>query len=129
MNYNIDKIELTLSGIYIFVNDFMKFLEQNSIQLKGQIKPGVKAKITDSELISIGISRSLLGIDSIKSFYGLGRSILIQCFPQLPNYEGLIKGLNRTVPTQIMMVQLLLMISKKMCKSKIFLLDSVDKLF
>ncbi len=100
MNYSIDKIDLTLAGIYRFVNDFLKFLDQNSIQVEGQIKPGVKPKITDSELISIGMLRCLLGMDCIKTFYGLGRNMLIKCFPGLPNYEGLIKGLNRTVRTQ-----------------------------
>ncbi len=37
MNYNIDKIDLTLAGICMFVNDFMKFLDKNSTHLKGQI--------------------------------------------------------------------------------------------
>jgi transposase len=124
MNYNIEKIDLTLAGIYTFVSDFMKFLDRNSIKLEGRIKPGVKARITDSELISIGILRSLLGMECIKSFYSLGRNILIQCFPKLPHYEGLIKGLNRTVPTQIMMLQILLMMSKKSCRSTIFLVDA-----
>jgi len=124
MNYSIDKIDLTLAGVYTFVNDFLKFLDQNSIQVEGQIKPGVKAKITDSELISIGMLRCLLGMDCIKTFYSLGRNILIKCFPGLPNYEGLIKGLNRTVRTQIMVLQILLMMSKKSCQSSIFLADA-----
>ena len=65
-----------------------------------------------------------MGMDCIKTFYALGHQVLKECFPGLPRYEGLIKGLCRTVPTQIMMLQLLLAMSKKACKSSLFLADA-----
>ena len=124
MNYNIERIDVTLAGVYTFVSDFLKFLGENRIKLQGSVKPGVKAKITEGELISIGMLRCLLGMDCIKSFYALGYSTLKKCFPNLPQYEGLIKGLNRTVPTQVMILQLLLMMAKKRCTSSVFLVDA-----
>lgn len=124
MNYNIETIDSTLTGIYTFVSDFLNFLDRNAIKLNGHKKPGVKAKITDGELISIGMLRSMLGMDCIKTFYALGAGMLKHCFPNLPRYEGLIKGLCRTVPTQVMILQMWLMMAKKSCRSAVFLADA-----
>jgi len=124
MNYSIDEIDLTLTGIYNFVSDFLKFLDTHSVKLGGRKKVGVKAKISDGELISIGILRSVLGMDCIKTFYALGKALFKSCFPKLPKYEGLIKGLCRTTPTQVMILQLLLMLSKKACDSIVFYVDA-----
>jgi len=124
MNYIKGDIENKIIGIYFFITDFTNFIRSQNLQLHGSKKRGIKAKITDEEIATIGIVRCLLGIDCIKSFYTIAYPTLKELFPGLPKYKGFIKALNRTTYLQMLILQILLCLSKQNTNSKIFFVDA-----
>jgi transposase len=84
-----------MTDIYCFVDDFLK---AHSGLADWRSSPNAAPSFTDSEVITIGLMQSFLGVASLKQTYQLIASNFASAFPQLCTYQQWLARLHRLSP-------------------------------
>lgn len=84
-----------MTETYVFVDDFLK---ANKGLAKWRNSPNALPAFTDSEVITIALMQSCIGVDSLKQTYKLIRDNFASAFPLLPSYQQWVARLHRLSP-------------------------------
>lgn len=84
-----------MTDTYVFVDDFLK---ANKGLAHWRNSPNALPAFTDSEVITIALMQSCIGVDSLKQTYKLIRDNFASAFPLLPPYQQWVARLHRLSP-------------------------------
>src|SRR5215475_8551763 len=84
-----------MTEIYCFVDDYLK---AHTGLAHWRRSPNAKPAFADSEVISIGLMQSFLGVASLKQTYDLIAENFASAFPRLCSYQQWLQRLHRLSP-------------------------------
>jgi hypothetical protein len=84
-----------MTDIYCFVDDFLK---AHSGLADWRCSPNAAPSFADSEVITIGLMQSFLGVASLKQTYQLIANNFASAFPKLCSYQQWLQRLHRLSP-------------------------------
>src|SRR4051794_918743 len=106
-----------MTEIYCFVDDFLKA----HISLAGwRRSPNAKPPFADSEVITIGLMQSFLGVASLKQTYDLIADNFAPAFPRLCSYPQWLQRLHRLSPV----IGRLFEAARRLGRCRLYLMDS-----
>jgi Transposase DDE domain len=106
-----------MTEIYCFVDDFLKA----HIGLAGwRRSPNAKPPLADSEVITIGLMQSFLGVASLKQTYDLIADNFAPAFPRLCSYPQWLQRLHRLSPV----IGRLFEAARLLGRCRLYLMDS-----
>lgn len=107
-------LDALLTETYVLIDDFLP---------PGRQRTGRPRKITDSELITLLIAQSFLGVPDDRRFLMVARQRLAHLFPYLPKQSGFNKRVRRLTPLIERTINYLAFVSPGFC-DELRLLDS-----
>lgn len=122
MNSNLLSLDQDIvTRLFYVIDDLCKAIKPGLIANGNNA--GRKAKLTDSELITIALLFSFLDTNAFKKFYefyGLKRY-----FPNMPCYSRLLINVKEVMPMALLLLHILMKINRKKSVGKIKILDSM----
>ena len=107
-------LDALLTETYVLIDDFLP---------PSRPRCGRRPKITDSELITLLIAQSFLGVPDDRRFLQVARRRLAHLFPYLPKQSGFNKRVRRLTPLIERTINYLACVSPGFC-DELRLLDS-----
>jgi len=104
------KILQNLEKSYCFIDNFVKSIEKNL--LFSLEKRGRKSTLSVSELVTLGLLRMELKMESIKAFHAFIKLRFSKDFPKLPSYQQFCEGLTAAFPYIVMITQIIMEMHK-----------------
>ena len=106
-----------MTQAYVFVDDFLK---AHTGLAHWRTSPNAAPAFTDSEVITIALMQSFLGVDSLKQTYTLIASNFASTFPLICSYQQWIARLHRLSP----LIGRLFESARRVSECKLYLIDS-----
>jgi hypothetical protein len=120
--------ETMLITLYCIIDDFINTLTHTAsgqkMLVSWKAKRGPQRRLSLSEVVTLNILRFLFHIGDLKAFVRLAESNFKTYFPQLPNYENVLKASNQSFPFTVLLLQYLLELNRQINKDGLFFLDS-----
>lgn len=106
-----------MTQTYVFVDDFLK---AHTGLAHWRTSPNSDPAFTDSEVITIALMQSFLGVDSLKQTYTLIASNFASAFPLICSYQQWIARLHKLSP----LIGRLFESARRVGECKLYLIDS-----